>query len=224
MSAAATLTAARMALTARLSRGLAHDLNNALAAVVGQLELMSLRATGTEAERVSELIDVVVGAAATTRRLQEALSAGDAAGPPVHIDPVDAAERALERADRLFSEEVTVELDAGLHLPEISARKVELELALVALLANACDAVGSRGHVRLEVRATDSGVGFRVHDDGPGVAEPERIWTPGFSTRTGGQGLGLALVAGVAEDHGGEARLLPNAAGATFELEIPAAG
>jgi signal transduction histidine kinase len=80
-----------------------------------------------------------------------------------------------------------------------------LERAVLNLLENALQAVGERGRIALRLRTNGTRVSLEVEDSGPGI-DPEirdRIFEPFFSTKTGGSGLGLALVKKTVEDHGG---------------------
>ncbi|MEP6462124.1 MAG: HAMP domain-containing sensor histidine kinase [Frankiaceae bacterium] len=104
-----------------------------------------------------------------------------------------------------------------------------LRRAVLALVDNAIDHTPAGGEVRLGVRGERRAVVVAVSDTGPGIApqDAERVLHR-FSS--GGQragrphyGLGLALTSDVANRHGGHLRLAPSAAGATFELILPAA-
>ena len=89
--------------------------------------------------------------------------------------------------------------------PPVLADRRLLERAVVNLVENALQAVGDQGQIRVAVLAAEGGVEVQVEDSGPGI-EPElreRLFDPFFSTKTGGSGLGLALVKRIAEDHGG---------------------
>jgi signal transduction histidine kinase len=86
------------------------------------------------------------------------------------------------------------------------------------------------GLVRLEVTAQPRGVArFVVSDDGPGIDrdELEQVFERFHRTdddrsrKTGGAGLGLAIVRAIARAHGGEARAMPTVRGARLELELP---
>jgi len=76
------------------------------------------------------------------------------------------------------------------------------------------------------VRGNDGWVGFEVEDDGPGIPPDlrERIFTPFFSRREGGTGLGLALVRRMVQAHQGIVTVESEVGrGTTFRVELPAA-
>ena len=69
------------------------------------------------------------------------------------------------------------------------------------------------------------GVLIQVHDNGPGIAAENlaKVFTPFYTTKPQGLGLGLPLVRSIAEAHGGRIRVISNPqAGTTFVLELPA--
>ncbi len=95
--------------------------------------------------------------------------------------------------------------------------------ALVNLVSNAVQS--GADHVALSARSSSEGfLELAVSDDGPGVPDEiaARIFEPFFTTRSGGTGLGLAVVRTVAETFGGSVQLERNAnGGATFRLRLP---
>ncbi len=94
---------------------------------------------------------------------------------------------------------------------------------MLNLLNNAVQAMPEGGNVRLVASAGDK-LQLAVHDEGEGVAEElrERIFTPFFTTKKGGTGLGLATVRKIAEAHGGEVVVgCHENKGAVFTVVLP---
>jgi two-component system sensor histidine kinase FlrB len=98
--------------------------------------------------------------------------------------------------------------------------------AILNLANNALDAAGPDARVEIEAREVGGRAEIRVRDNGPGVPEGmhDRIFEPFFTTRTGGTGLGLAVVRTVALAHGGAVELEPAPEGACFCLRLAAHG
>jgi len=84
------------------------------------------------------------------------------------------------------------------------ADRGQLRRALINLVKNALAAAGSSGQVVLAARRSGSAVEWEVRDSGPGVPQEivDKIFTPFFTTREKGTGLGLAFVREIARDHG----------------------
>ncbi|MFK7828956.1 MAG: nitrogen regulation protein NR(II) [Congregibacter sp.] len=100
----------------------------------------------------------------------------------------------------------------------------ELVGALANLVKNASELDQPAVNIHLWAGATSShGLQIRVRDDGPGIAEDvlPRLFDPFFTTRAGGTGLGLAVVAMTAANHGGEVRARNCPGGAEFLLDLP---
>ncbi len=111
----------------------------------------------------------------------------------------------------------------------LRADRGHMKQLLGNLLSNAAEAMDGKGHIwiRAELVKTQDSRYCRLHvlDDGPGIPEDigERIFTPYFSTKQGGTGLGLAVVEHIVSAHGGSIRQeSPPGRGATFIIDIPA--
>ena len=152
-----------------------------------------------------------------------------------------AAIGSLERRStdvRAMLAEVRDELDAQARMagvrPTVAEGQTHAELPIDAVVMkqalhnavrNALQALEGRedGHVELDACRRADVVEVRVTDNGPGMDEEtrRRAFDPYFTTREGGSGVGLPLIAQTAELHGGRARIESDASGTTLIMEIP---
>ncbi|HZX28619.1 MAG TPA: ATP-binding protein [Telluria sp.] len=99
-----------------------------------------------------------------------------------------------------------------------------MEQALVNIVKNAVEAVGRNGHVRIALSREEQGVRLSVTDSGNGLADvpQHQLFTPFFTTKKSGQGIGLLFVREVLLRHGLPYRLAPTGAGETrFDIWWP---
>ncbi len=212
-----------------------HDLRNPLGVVVGAADLL-LDLPLDEQERANQA-RIIRRSARRMRRLIEDLldvsriEAGALVLRPTAEDVRDIlsdtrdffAPQAIEARIRLVSqvEERT---------PTVLADRDRLQQALSNLVANALRFTPAGGTISLVARGDDDGhVVIEVSDTGPGVPEDamthifDRFWQASRHDRTGA-GLGLAIVRGIAEAHGGVVDLVRrDGGGATFRLRLRAA-
>ncbi|MCL4793394.1 MAG: HAMP domain-containing protein [Bryobacteraceae bacterium] len=113
-------------------------------------------------------------------------------------------------------------------LPEIQGDQAQIQQVLIILLANASEAIGQGGEIRVRTAAAPGGEGVRieVRDNGPGIAPDVigKIFEPFFSTKEHQHrtGLGLAVAKGIVDRHGGVLRVESEPGeGAAFMVELP---
>jgi signal transduction histidine kinase/CheY-like chemotaxis protein len=231
--------AQRLEAVGRLAGGVAHDFNNLLAAVMGfARDLRRELPPGSPQllEDVEEILAVSQRGAQITRSLL-AFARQQALG----VRRVDAGEllRGLERLLRgTLAPGQTLELELAAEPLPLEADLVQLELVLVNLAANARDAMGPSGHLRIETSAVTLGRGaapasgayvrITAHDDGAGMEDGtrQRAFDPFFTTKSVGHGtgLGLAIAHGVVEQHRGVIEVESAIGrGTTFTILLPRA-
>ncbi|MFO0607011.1 MAG: ATP-binding protein [Polyangiales bacterium] len=222
--------ASRLEAIGRVAGGVAHDVNNALAAITGVVEAML--ADAPDASRGD--LRLIEQAATRARDVTRALLgfARRSQGVRTRFDLNDVVREAGELLRRGAPPGVRVTAVVGAPLP-VEAERSEVAQAVANACANALDALGGAGALEIAAsagRAADGRVVARVtvRDDGPGIPAHvlPHVFEPFFSTRleAGGTGLGLAHVWAVAKRHGGAARVESRPGeGATLTLELPLA-
>lgn len=178
---------------------------------------------GREAERMGARVDRALRFADRERTSE----------PDAEIALSEVVEEAVEscrhwRDRRKFR----VDVDVDANLPRLRGDRAALVSALGNLVDNAIKYGPDGQTIRVSAALEGEGLAVRVADEGPGVARADarRIFEPfhrAKSARNGGEtgaGLGLAVAARVARDHGGDLRLDAGTGGARFTLRLPVNG
>jgi signal transduction histidine kinase len=211
--------------------GVAHELNNPLATVIGYAQLLL---EGDLSEEMRRILGVVDSEAARCQRIVHSLLAFARRHPPERraVDLVALVGEAAELiAYGVRSEGIEVETDLEPALPAVLGDAHRLQQVFVNILQNARQAMESSAAPRricISGRRVPEGVRLEFSDTGPGI-RPEhllRVFEPFFTTKEIGlgTGLGLSLAYGTVRDHGGslEVRNRPGG-GACFVVTLPAA-
>ena len=225
--------AGKLELIGRLAGTVAHDFNNALVAVQGnvQLAMREFEASPPDlAEGRARLDDALSAVARGADIARQLLGVARKSGPSTGVvDLNSVVERATTLVERLLGPRVTVDiaLAPGQHL--VRASKVGLEQLLMNLATNARDVLTEGGNVLVETRRgrdeEHPSVELSFIDNGPGMSAEVRAqaFEPFFTTRPEGTGLGLFIVREVVEEAGGQLGVESNEGGTRFTITLPLA-
>jgi len=224
---AENLRAARLAMVGKMAAQIAHEVRNPLSSISLNTELLEdelgdnasearvlCRAIHAEVNRLTEVTEAYLGLRGGKPRLaKEPLNA--IIEGLVDFVRSDFATRHVALETALDPDDPTGYIDAN-----------QIRQCLINLVRNAADAVSANGggHVVLRTRGGRDRVEIAVEDNGVGIATDvlPRLYDPFFSTKQGGNGLGLALTQQIIRDHGGEIHVASRVGrGTTFTLSVP---
>jgi two-component system sensor kinase FixL len=218
----------RLAAAGEMAGAIAHEVNQPLTALsnYGQSALMLLARGGASLDQVPAVVAKMLGeaerAADVVRRLRDFFRAGTTRLENVSGQELDdALQRIARQVAGVRQIDLSVNLEPG--LPSLYVDRMQIELVLRNLLANAVEALRGGGRVRVSAsRHGDDRMRLVVKDDGPGISAEarERIFEPFVSGTPTGMGLGLAISRAIAEAHGGSLEARAGAHG-EFHLILP---
>ena len=235
--------AQKMEAVGQLTGGIAHDLNNMLAGIIGSMELLRRKVARGKLDDLDRLIDMGVTsanrAAGLTHRLLAFSRRQSLDSKPTMISEWLLAQRALLEQNLAPATRLTLEADDNPWIADVDPQ--QLENALLHLVSNARDAMPEDGHLTLKTYNLQVDTAFSeanghftpgdyivlsASDNGCGMQEStlKRAFDPFFTTKPIGQGtgLGLSMIYGFCKQSRGHVRINSHErSGTTVELFLP---
>ena len=223
----------RVSMLGQLSASIAHQLNQPLAAILGNAEAARkmLAKESVDLAELREICDDIVAddnrAAEVIRRLGALYRRGD-----MKTEPFDLNDLIRETLDLLRAELLIRHVTPGTHLapalPSIEGGRVQLQQVLLNLVLNAADAMSEvdvpKRNLGIRTHVTAASICMHVVDNGHGIPESElkRVFDPFYSTKPGGMGIGLAICQSIVAAHHGSITAKNNVGGGTtFCVSLP---
>ena len=226
----------KLAAVGQLAAGVAHEINNPAAAVLGNLSYLreAMRISAAVPSDTEECLDEsIVCMDRIARIVRQLLDAGRVAGRLEHREVVNlsrAITNAITASAPSRTDDVVVAVSVSEEVRILGSTSL-VEQVLVNLLANAAQAILERrsaGRIEVSASLVDARVIVKVKDDGPGISEEAqlRLFEPFFTTKPQGKGtgLGLAVSLGLMRTLGGELAVdTTSPQGTTMSFALPVA-
>lgn len=229
----------RLEMVGQMTGGVAHDFNNVLSALLGNLELLQQKITDSESEAIIQsAIQATEQGAGLTRAMLN--YARQAPLVPETFRLSDVVRKMQSLISRTIPARIILTTDLRDERHSITADLSNTESAILNLVMNACDATPNNGHIQIKVVSISAAeetndnplmsgpyVVLSVQDTGEGIPEEliDKIDGPFFTTKGVGQhsGLGLSMVQGFISQSGGFLKVISTVGqGTTIKLYFPA--
>jgi len=203
-----------------LAGGIAHNFNNALTPIIGNIDLLEM-AHGQDEKTMKSLKDMKTSGLRMAKLTSQLLAyaEGGKYNPQV-LSLCDFVGDTLPLIQHTLDPAVRVETDLPLDVNDVEADSTQMQMVLSAILGNSNEAMEGPGRIRISTRNMDIDqelmkdhpglkpgpyVCLSIEDDGKGMDEEtrRRIFDPFFTTHFIGRGLGMASVYGIIKNHDG---------------------
>jgi two-component system sensor histidine kinase/response regulator len=227
------LRTTRFTLMGELTTSIAHEIKQPLAAIVtnGDFCLRQLAKKAPDTEELREAILEIVNdgnrASAVVSRIRALLTKDDPHWVDLNINELIADVVSFVR-DEIDQNNIRLQLQLAKNLPHVPGDRVQLQQVLINVVMNGIEAVRTTldrpRHIFIKSEKGQGGVRIQIMDSGPGL-DPDaadQIFSPFFTTKPGGVGLGLSISRSILESHGGGIWATSCPYGAIFEINLSA--
>ncbi|TYC91399.1 nitrogen regulation protein NR(II) [Novosphingobium sp. BW1] len=223
----------RVTILGELAASIAHEVNQPLTATITYARSAArwLAREAPDAHEVSECLSAITAnaerAAQVIARIRDLARNSDVRHAQISLSTLIA--ETLELVQReMTTKGVTLTLNIESDLPPVTGDKVQLQQVLLNLLINArqamLDTPEERRHLTVRAfRKAEKHIAVEVHDTGHGLAAgQDNLFTPFFTTKRDGMGMGFAICRTIMGQHEGSIEARSNAkGGATFVFVLP---
>ncbi|MCK5337025.1 MAG: cache domain-containing protein [Gammaproteobacteria bacterium] len=207
----------KLASLGELTAGIAHEINNPTAVILGNMELI-LSELGEKMKPVKHESDLIIEQVYRIRTIIDSLlKYSRSGGPSEYVESIN-INQLIENTLPLVMYEVEahhikINLDLHADIP-IKIHKQELQQVLINLVVNAVQAsCAESGRLEIETNNwSDKGVVIKISDNGIGVSEDKlgNVFDPFYTTKQDGTGLGLSVSFGLVQRYGGSIKVENN--------------
>lgn len=221
---ARNLQSAKLVSLGEISAGIAHEINNPLAVIIGNLDLLSSQLNDSQKLRTSKIYQGVKRVQEIIQALSRFVNTNRSQKNPVDLSRVINHVVTLSQI-KISTNQINLKIVKNCEL-EVMAYEPEIEQVLLTLINNAIDAVKSSPRKQISIKLTrlNDKKCILVEDSGIGIKEDvrEKLFQPFFTEKRVGQGTGLGLVTArsIMREHRGDLFFVPQQPATTFVMEF----
>lgn len=210
--------ARKMEAIATLAGGIAHQFNNALAVIMGRLEILELDPVKEVDNAIAPMKETAARMAELTKQLLAYARGGTYQSRTVSM--LDFVKQTLSLIHHLIKPSITIKMDLDPDTSSVKMDSTQMQMVMSAVMFNASEAIDGVGHIHISCGNKTLGkemavrfpgfrtgryVGLSVKDDGKGMDPKTRdhVFEPFFTTKFQGRGLGMAAAYGIVKSHDG---------------------
>jgi signal transduction histidine kinase len=211
-----------------LAAGIAHEIRNPLGSIQGSLEI--LRKDYQPEDSKYEFLNILLK---EVKRLNKVITDFLNYAKPALPNLIDTdinqliSETVLILSPQAVKKEVSLKTELEKNLPRIKTDPSQLKQAFINLILNSLEAIEDKGEITISAHQDKNRLKIVFQDNGKGMSEEtkSKIFTPFFSTKEGGTGLGLGIVERIIQNHKGEIKVESTLRkGTIFTLSFPIEG
>jgi signal transduction histidine kinase len=219
------MKAERLAISGELTSSVLHEIKNPLVAIGGFARQLieSKRVTGSDREK----LEIIMNESLRLERYLETLQSevGKLSLEKSDLNQVLENNCNLIRGD-LLEKNITLQKSFAPDLPPCEIDVVKIHEVFINIIQNSIEAVDGDGLIRIQTSLDTERIRIEIFDNGKGISQDNisRIFTPFFTTKEQGSGLGLAFAHRIIKDHGGNITVTSlEGEGTTFVITLPVA-
>ena len=222
----------RLSIVGKMSEQVAHSIRNPLSAINLNSELLGDELSQFKESDTAEAWTLLKSVRAEVDILSQVTAdyLKFVRMPSLEKTPIDCNEMLVDlldlHAEVAASRKIRIEKQFERDIPEVVLDETQMRVAIQNLILNGFDAMPDGGRLLVKTELENQHLAIRISDSGKGISLEEQaaLFTPFFTTKANGTGLGLVLSRQIIADHNGSIHFeSEEGAGATFVVELPLA-